>query len=270
MNRPAEETTVTTEMTCGLPALSIRHPPGTFALTPASLISLQAIGKHRELLAGHGLDWGSGTGCLAIAAAKIPAVRSVVGLEICEANLAVAHENAPRNGVSDKVAFILSDSYSPRNHDDRVHLQALAGKVSFILANPPSSEGDDGFGYRRIVLAGARTLLERDGVVFLSISQQYGPARVERLCQGVPGFVHSGVLSSTDWVAFDLARPDLLHCLHSYAEEECRGGLEYAFRHPGERHDKIIGARAALAHFEVTGQSPLSKWQALLFVLQEA
>jgi hypothetical protein len=56
MNAPAEETTVTAEMTAGLCALRIRHPPGTFALTPASLISLHAIGEHQRLLAGHGID----------------------------------------------------------------------------------------------------------------------------------------------------------------------------------------------------------------------
>src|SRR5260370_38859503 len=108
-----EETRVSVEMTRGLCELSIRHPPGTFALTPASLISLQAIGQHQELLKGHGLDWGSGSGCLAIAAAKIPAVQSVTGLEIAEANVLVARDNAIRNSVGDKVTFLVSDSYSP-------------------------------------------------------------------------------------------------------------------------------------------------------------
>jgi ribosomal protein L11 methyltransferase len=137
MNLPTEETTVTTEMTCGLGELRIRHPTGTFALTPASLISLQALGKHQDLLQGHGLDWGSGTGCLAIAVAKVPGVRRVVGLEISEASVAVARENARRNGVGDRVAFLLSDSYSPVNPTDRAALDRLAGQVHFILANPP-------------------------------------------------------------------------------------------------------------------------------------
>src|SRR5262245_45992336 len=116
---PAEETTVATEMVGGLGELRILHPTGTFALTPASLIALHAIGKHQELLSGTGLDWGAGTGCLAIAAAKAPGVCRVVGLEISEANVAVARDNARRNDVADKVFFFLSDSYSPRDPSDR-------------------------------------------------------------------------------------------------------------------------------------------------------
>lgn len=265
---PTDQTTVTTETTFGLGELRIRHPPGTFALTPASLISLQTIGKHKELLHGHGLDWGSGTGCLAIAAAKIPEVQSVVGLEISEANVAIARENAQRNGVADKATFLLSDSYSPRDPDDRVLLGGLAGKVHFTLSNPPSSDGDDGFGYRRGVLRGARTFLSPGGVVFLSVSYQYGMARVERLCQDAPGFEYRGILASTDWVPFDLSRPDLLHCLHLYAEEERRGGFDYTFRHP--RIEQAMSAQAALDHYEERGEGPLSKWQTHLFVFNDS
>ena len=78
MNGQSEESTVTPQMTGGLCELRICHPAGTFALTPASRISLQAIGEHQTLLAGRGIDWGTGTGCLAIAAAKIARVESVV------------------------------------------------------------------------------------------------------------------------------------------------------------------------------------------------
>jgi SAM-dependent methyltransferase len=268
MDLATEESTLTTEMTGGLGALCIRHPPGTFALTPASRISLRAIGEHRSLLTGHGLDWGSGTGCLAIAAAKVPAVQGVVGLELSEANVAVARENAERNGVADKVTSLLSDSYSPLSPSGRSILDSLVGQVSFILANSPSSEGDDGFGYRRVVLRGAGDYLVPGGVVFLSVSYQYGPARIERLCQDAPGFVHAGVLASTEWVPFDLRRPDLLHCLHLYAEEERLGGLEYTFGHREGTQDEGMNARAALACYQETGRSPLTKWQVHLFAFR--
>ncbi len=43
----------------GLGEMKIRHPAGTFAVTPASLASLQAIGAHRRLLSGVGIDWGA-------------------------------------------------------------------------------------------------------------------------------------------------------------------------------------------------------------------
>ncbi|MBM4070908.1 MAG: methyltransferase [Planctomycetes bacterium] len=275
MALPNEETIVTAAMCSGLAELTIRQPAGTFALTPGSLISLQAIGKHRDLLTGNGLDWGSGTGCLAIAAAKIPAVQHVIGLEIVEANVTAACENAQRNGVQDRVSFLLSDSYMPRHPAGRASLEELRGRVNVILANPHSSEGDDGFGCRRLVLQGARRFLIPGGVVFLMVSIQYGQERLRRLCAEAPGFVHGGELASTDWVPFDLARPDRMHNLRLYVAEERRGGLAYDFRHPDrsqpERSQPAgMTAQAALAHYGRTGESPLTRWEVHLFSFRPA
>ena len=206
--------------TAGLGEIRILDAPGAFALTPASRIAIEAIGRHRHLLAGHGIDWGCGSGCLAIAAARIPQVGRVIGLDITTPNVEAARQNATLNGVAAKASFFPSDSYTPFAQADRHNLQALLGKTNFILANPPSSEEDDGFGYRRLVLRGAREYLVDGGVVFLNISYQYGQQRVEHLLQDVPGLRYGGVLASTDWVPFDLQRPDLRHCLELYAEEE--------------------------------------------------
>src|SRR5262249_10495074 len=123
-------------------------------------------------------------------------------------------------------------------------------------------------GYRRIVLRGACDYLVTGGVVFLSISSQYGQARVERLCLDAPGFAYRGVLTSTEWVPFDLTRPDLLHCLYLYAEEERRGGFEYAFKNPDATCGERMNAHAGLACYERTGKSPLSRWQTHLFVFR--
>ena len=145
-------------------------------------------------------------------------------------------------------------------------LEAVRGRVNFILANPPSSENDDGFEYRRIVLRGAREYLLDGGIVFLSISYQYGP-RIERLAKDVPGFFHEGILASTEWVPFDLGRPDLLHCLELYAQEETDGGLEYTFSNP-LHPDECVNAQTALELYDKTKRSPLSKWQTHLFRYQ--
>jgi len=77
-----------------------------------------------------------------------------------------------------------------------------------------------------------------------------------------------GVLASTDWAPFDLGRADLLDCLRQYAVEETRGGLAYAFSPPGAREDAMIDARAVLARFDRTGESPLMKWQTHLFEMK--
>jgi hypothetical protein len=176
----------------------------------------------------------------------------------------VARQNAILNGVDDKVEVFLSDSYSPLTEADRNSLETFRGHTNFILANPPSSEGDDGFEYRRVVLRGARHYLIAGGVVLLNISYQYGQQRVERLGYQIPKFHYKGVLTSTDWVPFDLQRFDLYHCLDLYAEEERRGGLKYVFANP-ENPRENLDAKSALANYLRTGLSPLTKWQTHLF-----
>lgn len=250
--------------TGGLGALEILHPPGTFALTPASRISIEAIARHHGMLHGTGIDWGSGAGGLAILACRAARVKFVVGLEISPANVAIARENAERNGVGGKCDFLLADSYSPRGHEDKEKLNRLEGGVDFILANPPSSEDDDGFEFRRIVLRGARKYLVDGGIVFLSISYQYGEARIARLRRDAPGFVHAGILATTEWVPFDLQRPDLLHAVELYAKEERSGGYEYSFHDPAAPEESF-NAQVTLARFRASGQSPLSRWQTHLF-----
>ena len=60
------------ELTGGLGRLTFHHPVSTFSLTPASNILIEAIARNQELLSGIGIDWGSGIGCLAILAVKMP------------------------------------------------------------------------------------------------------------------------------------------------------------------------------------------------------
>jgi hypothetical protein len=261
-------TTLSAADTQGLGRLEFEHPIGTFALTPASLISLTAIVSHQHLLHGVGLDWGSGVGCLAIAAARVPTVDMVLGLEISPDNVAAAHANANHNGVADKTRFLVADGYTPRDHGDGARLEPFVGRVEFIIANPPASEGDDGFEFRRIVLRGARNWLRPGAVVFLNVSYQYGIERLHGLTEDAPGFHYESVLASTDWVPFDLTRPDLLLNLQDYVAEEEHGGRHYTFQDPAAQTERLIDARTALEHFRRTGQSPLSKWQTHLFRYQ--
>ena len=260
------QTTLSAAESFGLGELDIRHPPGSFALTPASLIAVEAIGRNQQLLAGVGIDLGCGTGCMAIAAAKTAAVEHVIGLDIVDANVTVARENARRNGVDRKTMFLRSDSYAPSRAKEATWFDSFAGRADFLLSNPPASDGDDGFEFRRIVLRDGRRFLKPGSVVFLNVSFQYGPQRLERLVRDAPGYVYRGMIASTDWVPFDLTRADLLQNVIDYAREEERGGLEYAFRSPLTGTDEVVNARRALAAFQQTGQSPLSKWQTHLFV----
>ena len=178
--------------------------------------------------------------------------------------MVTAQENARLNGVAEKVEFVEADSYQPTSTEHRSRMAALRGKIDFLIANPPSSEADDGFGYRRAVLRGACEFLRDGAVVFLSVSFQYGPERVRDLCARFPQFSFRRVLAASAWAPFDLARPDLLACLKLYAEEEGKGGTPYVF--PDRKNDRtFLNARTALARFFETGESPLTKWQSLLF-----
>ncbi|HZN02232.1 MAG TPA: peptide chain release factor N(5)-glutamine methyltransferase [Candidatus Polarisedimenticolia bacterium] len=77
------------------------------------------------------LDLGTGSGCLAIAAARaLPGAR-VTAVDDSEAALEVARSNAEALGVSDRVAFALGDLYAalPSGTSD--------GPFDAILSNPP-------------------------------------------------------------------------------------------------------------------------------------
>lgn len=246
--------------------IQIHHPEGAFVPTPASLIALEAIAAHAGRFRGRGLDWGSGSGLLAIAAARLAGVEEVLGLELDPRGVAAARENARRNGAADKVRFVESDSYDPVSDEGRRALAGFEGSTDFMIANPPSSSPvGDGFEMRRVVVRGAVRYLKPGGALLLSVSSQYGEGRVAGLLREAPGFRHDGVGASTGLVPFDVGRADLKRDVHTYAREEERGGLTYAFRHP-RNPETPMTAIEAWTHFQATGESPLSRWQSHLLV----
>jgi hypothetical protein len=264
MPERTRETVLDDRATGGLGTLRVRHPPGTFALTPASRITVAAVGAERERLEGPGIDWGSGVGCVAIAAARVPAVDAVIGLEIRPENVEAARANAAANGVAATVRFFRSDSYEPVTGAGRSALAKLAGRAGFVVANPPASTDDDGFRWRRVVARGAVAYLRPGGRLLVQVSSQYGAARVRSLESEGPGLRWDGVAASTGWVRFDTTRPHLLRNLETFAAAEAAGWPGYAFRWPGSTAP--IGAREALARHRETGTSPLSRWQVQRYV----
>ena len=249
--------------------IRIHHPDGAFSPTPASRVALQAIGSHADRLRGRGLDWGSGSGLLSIAAARIGAVDEVLGLELDPRGVAAARENARRNGVAEKARFFESNSYDPKSPEGRAALDRFRGATDFLIANPPSSGPvGDGFEFRRVVVRGAVEYLKPGGVLLLSVSTQYSMDRVRGLLVETPGFTHQAVAATTDWVPFDMSRPDRRQDVLTYSREEQRGGLPYAFRDPRDPRDpnRTMTAVEAWAHHQQTGQSPLARWQDHLLI----
>jgi release factor glutamine methyltransferase len=86
------------------------------------------------------LDIGTGSGCLAVTVAKeIPGAR-VFAVDLSEAALAVARENAAAHGIAARIDFRRGDLFEPFRGPG----SGLAGRVDFILTNPPYL-GDDEF-----------------------------------------------------------------------------------------------------------------------------
>ena len=253
-------TTVLTD-TGGLGNISLELVPGRESVTAASRLCVLGVAACRHLLAGRGIDWGSGSGCLAIAAARIAAVDSVLGLEVVPEEVAAANRSAAANGVGAKVTVVHADSYVPFASQDRERLAALEARTDFLVANPPASEGDDGLGWRRVVLDGARRYVVPGAPVLMQVSFQYGE-RIPRLAADAGGFAYQGVVASTDLVPFDLGRPDLAAVFSDYVAEEERGGLAYTFI---GRDGATMSATDAGVRAEATGESPLSRWQMHLF-----
>lgn len=247
-------TRLTADDTHGLGTLEFHHPPGTFALTPASRTALEAIFTRGNLLRGRGIDWGCGVGCLAIAAARYSAVRSVAAIDIVEENVRIANENAVRNGVADKVTAMVGNSFAP-----------LADEASydFVVANPPASEGDDGFSFRREVVPGAGRYLRPGGLLFLSISSQYGRARTAELSR-IGSMRYAELLATSPPVPFDLTRADLLDNVVAYAATEERGEPAYEFI--AADGTPTESATTALARWRESRVSPRTRWQVHLFV----
>ena len=211
---PAASHTLLSEREIGnLAPVSLHHPPGTYRLTPASMVCIRALSQNQWLFGGTGIDWGCGTGCLAIVAAKIPGVRSVIGLDVSRSDVEAAGENAVLNGVAQSTTFLRADSYRALTLQGQETLQRVAGDIDFVVSNPSGSVGDDGFSLRSAVLAGSCEFLRDGGIVALQISIQYGRIRIDRALRPLTGLTYERVIATTPWVPFDLRREDLRRLL---------------------------------------------------------
>jgi release factor glutamine methyltransferase len=128
------------------------------------------------------IDVGTGSGCIAVAAAvHLPAAR-VVALDLSSEALATALRNAKRHNVEERVRFVRTDLLSG----------IVSQSAEMILSNPPyipSAEvpglppevrdfeprvavdgGADGFAFHRGLIAGARRVLKPGGWLGLEVA----------------------------------------------------------------------------------------------------
>jgi release factor glutamine methyltransferase len=103
------------------PAVLIPRPESEFVV-----VEFLALTKDRE--STRAVDVGTGSGCLAVAAAhRNPGVR-FVAIDISDAALAVARKNAARHGVAERIDFRPGDRLDPVRDD---------GPFDVIVSNPP-------------------------------------------------------------------------------------------------------------------------------------
>ncbi len=81
------------------------------------------------------IDWGTGSGNIAIALAKNLNCL-VYALEISKSALSVARKNATLNKISRKIKFLHSDSFKKLR-------KSLVGKIDAIISNPPYVKKSD-------------------------------------------------------------------------------------------------------------------------------
>jgi release factor glutamine methyltransferase len=133
------------------------------------------------------LDIGTGSGCLAIVAAREIPGAGVQATDISPAAIEVARDNAVAHGVADRIVFHEGDLFAPlRGHD-------IEGRADFILSNPPYigeqeietlapevrdnepraalSPGHDPLGVHRRLAAQAGDFLRPGGYLIVEIGQ---------------------------------------------------------------------------------------------------
>jgi release factor glutamine methyltransferase len=173
------------------PAVLIPRPESEFVVT-------EYLALTRELESPRCVDVGTGSGCLAIAAAHQQAGAHFVAIDISEPALEVARANAARLGVADRIDFRLGDQLGPVVAD---------GPFDAIVANPPYiptdqinllepgvrdyeplvalDGGPDGLGAVRRLIEASVDLLEPGGHLILEIgTDQERPVRALVEAQG--------------------------------------------------------------------------------------
>ncbi|MEI6602388.1 MAG: peptide chain release factor N(5)-glutamine methyltransferase [Clostridia bacterium] len=152
--------------------------PETEHLVEIGLQHLKNLSKERpEHAPLRVLDLCTGSGCVAVAIAKINPDCTIVASDLSKDALALARENALRNEVEDRITFVQSDLF-----------ENIQGPFDLILSNPPyiPSEdlprlqaevkrepalaldgGEDGLDFYRIIASHAEEHLSAGGLLAL-------------------------------------------------------------------------------------------------------
>jgi release factor glutamine methyltransferase len=186
---------------CGFEIAVNRHAlvprPETELLAEAGWNFLSTINSQPSTA----LDFGTGTGCIAIALAAKCSNAKIVATDISADALALAKENAARNNVVERIEFLQGDGFAALQSEGRVprdpnqklengdSQNSSLRKFDLIISNPPyipSAEietlqpevrdfdprgaldgGADGLDFYRRISAEAKLFLKPDGKIML-------------------------------------------------------------------------------------------------------
>ena len=181
---------------CGLEIAVNRHVlvprPETELLAEAGWSFLSTI-NHQPSTA---LDFGTGSGCIAIAlAAKSPTAK-IIALDISPEALDLARQNAGKNNVADRIEFVQGDGF--KGLDSHRRDACATSGFDLIISNPPyipTAEiatldpevrdfdprgaldgGADGLDFYRRLATEARPLLKHGGKLMLEFGDGQGEA----------------------------------------------------------------------------------------------
>jgi len=137
-------------------------------------------------------DWGTGSGCIAIAlASKLPALQILASDSSPEA-LDLAKKNAASNSVHDRIQFLLGHSFSPLPNGTKfdlivsnppyipsIEIDSLQPEVRDYDPRPALDGGPDGLDHIRQIAAEAPPFLKPNGKIML----EFGDGQAKRVSQ---------------------------------------------------------------------------------------
>lgn len=145
-------------------------------------------------------DVGTGSGILAVCAAKFLPQAAVTAIDVSVAALAVARKNAERHGVADRIAFVESDLFTAVPEDEK--FDAIVSNPPYIstaeMAELPEDvksyephvaleAGEQGTAVIEPLVAQAAARLNAGGLLFVEISPMIASA-VEQIVRDSGGF----------------------------------------------------------------------------------
>jgi release factor glutamine methyltransferase len=153
------------------------------------------------------LDFGTGSGCIAIAlAVKVPDAR-IVALDVSPEALEMAKENAARHNVANRVDFLQSNDFQPQSLFDLVvsnppyipsaEIETLEPEVRDYDPRGALDGGADGLDFYRRLAGEARGWLKPSGKIML----EFGEGQADSI---------RGIFETENWIV-EAIREDYTH-----------------------------------------------------------